>query len=494
MAIYHMSAQVIGRSSGRSATAASAYRAGEKILDERTGELHDYTRKSGVDYEVILSPEHVGEWAQDRGGLWNKVELAEKRKDAQLAREINIAIPVELDKEQGRELVKEYAQKNFVSQGMIADICIHEEGKKNPHAHIMLSMREADKDGFTKKNRDWNDRANLEKWREEWAHSCNKSLEKAGQSVRIDHRTLEAQGVDREPTTHIGPTATEIERKGRISDRGEINREIESRNQDYARLKDALHGVTVELERIGTEQRTVTEKGNQQDLPKSLGTYINKEPTQEQPKEQRSISGYLSRPQEPEKERYYHEQTATKVIAYMEQQTNIKNIQDVYSTIEADAKPKTLEGELVKNKNFQNALNDYKHYVQLYEQSKARCQNLQQEVNNLGLMDSIKYKMGKHELNSSQVEAEKQKKHYHTIGLAVTEKANQMKENLSKELQPEIDKHNKRAVEAQKTLERVRPTYNKKQAEYKKLVAERKEQEKAQSREWSRFKDRGRGR
>jgi hypothetical protein len=226
MAIYHMSVQVISRSAGRSAIAAAAYRAGEQINDARTGAVHDYTRKKDVDYQEILIPEGVGDWANDRDELWNKVELAEKRKDAQLAREINIAIPHELSAEQGRELVRDYAQRNFVDQGMIADICIHDEKGNNPHAHIMLSMREAQTDGFGQKVRDWNDKQQLESWREDWAHSCNKSLEKAGYDVTIDHRTLEAQGIDREPTKHLGPVATAMERRGFDSDRGDINRDI----------------------------------------------------------------------------------------------------------------------------------------------------------------------------------------------------------------------------------------------------------------------------
>lgn len=257
MAIYHMSAQVIGRSSGRSSIAAAAYRSGEKIIDERTGEIHDYTRKSGVDYKEILTPENCGDWAKDRAQLWNMTEFAEKRKDAQLAREINIAIPVELTPEQGRELVKEYAQENFVDKGMIADICIHGENTHNPHAHIMLSMREATPEGFGKKVREWNDKEQLEKWREEWAHTCNKSLERAGVNFTIDHRSFQAQGVDREPTIHQGPSATAIQGKGRYSHIAQINEDIAEYNRQIETISAAQKEIA-EINRLLSEMQIDT--------------------------------------------------------------------------------------------------------------------------------------------------------------------------------------------------------------------------------------------
>lgn len=261
MAIYHMSAQVISRSAGRSATAAAAYRAGEKIVDERTGQVNDYTRKQGVDYQEILTPTHVGEWAKDRATLWNAAEQSENRKNSQVAREINIAIPIELSPEQGRELVRGYAQKNFVNQGMIADICIHGEDTNNPHAHIMLSMREAGQEGFTNKNRDWNAKEQLEKWREDWAHSCNYALDRAGELARVDHRSLSAQGVGRAPTVHQGPSATEIERK-----RGEswvcgINTDIQQLNDINKEIQDiqnSIENLTKELELIKKEEQVFT--------------------------------------------------------------------------------------------------------------------------------------------------------------------------------------------------------------------------------------------
>jgi ATP-dependent exoDNAse (exonuclease V) alpha subunit len=258
MAIYHNSFQVIGRSSGRSATAAAAYRAGEKIVDERTGEIHDYTRKEGVDYKEILLPENCGEWAKDRAQLWNVTELAEKRKDAQLAREQTIAIPVELTTEQGRQLVREYAQSNFVDKGMIADICIHGENTHNPHAHIMLSMREAQADGLGQKVRDWNSKEQLEAWRENWADCCNMALEISGASVTIDHRSYAEQGIDKIPTIHQGPAATEIHRKGQDSYIVHINTQIADNNRELLSAQKELQEINALLAEI--QDRTPEKK------------------------------------------------------------------------------------------------------------------------------------------------------------------------------------------------------------------------------------------
>ena len=145
MAIYHLSASIVKRSAGRSVTAAAAYRAAAKIEDITTGIIHDYTRKQGVDHGEIISPvslNKVGDqWLLDREQLWNKVEEIEKRRDAQLAREITIAIPTELDRASQIELVREYVRANFVDRGMIADINIHHLDGNNPHAHVLLTMR-----------------------------------------------------------------------------------------------------------------------------------------------------------------------------------------------------------------------------------------------------------------------------------------------------------------------------------------------------------------
>ena len=156
MAIYYFNASVISRSSGRSATASAAYRTAEKIKDIRTGEIYDYRKKKGVDEKFILAPSYAPDWVFERAKLWNEVEKAERRKDSQVAREIKLAIPLELNKSQQVELVKKFTTEQFVNSGMIADVAFHELDSHNPHAHIMLTMRDIDAQGFKKKNRDWN--------------------------------------------------------------------------------------------------------------------------------------------------------------------------------------------------------------------------------------------------------------------------------------------------------------------------------------------------
>ncbi|MGK7938175.1 MAG: MobQ family relaxase [Xenococcaceae cyanobacterium] len=233
MAIYYFNASVISRSKGRSATASAAYRAGEKIIDERTGEIHDYRKKKGVDEKIILAPNNAPNWVKNRASLWNEVERVERRRNSQVAREIKLAIPVELNKHQQIELVKTFATEQFVSKGMVADITFHDLSSHNPHAHIMLTMREIDEKGFSlKKNRDWNKRELLEKQRSAWAISANYALEKAGIKSAIDHRTLEAQGINRILTIHLGAAVTAMMKRGIVTEKEERYRAIESANRN----------------------------------------------------------------------------------------------------------------------------------------------------------------------------------------------------------------------------------------------------------------------
>jgi hypothetical protein len=244
VAIYFLSAQVIGRSAGRTATGAAAYRAGERIHDERTGQTFDYTRRRGDIETEIQEPAGAPEWVQDRAQLWNQVEKAERRGDAQVAREIVVAIPVELDREQQRAVVREYVQEQFVARGMVADVAIH-RNPGNPHAHIMLTMREMRPDGLSaKKNRDWNKPELLAKWREQWAVAANRALERVGREERIDHRSLAEQGLERLPQVHLGPHSAALERRGIQTDKGDHNRVVAEHN-----------AVVIELEKLREEKR-----------------------------------------------------------------------------------------------------------------------------------------------------------------------------------------------------------------------------------------------
>ncbi|WP_114291587.1 MobQ family relaxase [Pseudosulfitobacter sp. DSM 107133] len=197
MAIYHLRASMISRSQGRSATAAIAYRVAERIEDRRTGLTFDYAARGGVDHTEILAPDHAPDWVRDRSELWNRVEESETRKNSQVAREVRVALPAELTHAQRVELVRDFAQEQFVDRGMIADIALHAPGRdgddRNHHAHILLTTREIGPEGFTTKNRDWNKVEVLEGWREAWARDNNIALERAGIEDRVDHRTLEAQ-------------------------------------------------------------------------------------------------------------------------------------------------------------------------------------------------------------------------------------------------------------------------------------------------------------
>ena len=221
MAIYHFNAQIVSRSTGASAVAGAAYRAGERLVDARTGEAHDYRARDDLDGAEILAPRDSPAWAQDRARLWNAVEAAERRKDAQVAREVRVAIPRELRPADGRVLVRDYAQRAFVDLGMVADIAYHGGQGENPHAHIMLTTRSIGPEGFGPKNRDWNKKEQLATWREDWAASTNRALERRGHAERIDHRTLAAQWdealargdtaraetLDRDPEIHLGRAA-----------------------------------------------------------------------------------------------------------------------------------------------------------------------------------------------------------------------------------------------------------------------------------------------
>ena len=200
MAIYHFDASVISRSKGRSATAAAAYRTAEVINDHRTGEVHDYSRKGGVLHTEIIAPDHAPAWVHDRSALWNAVEDVERRKDAQVAREVRVALPSELTTEQNADLVRAFVREQFVARGMIADVAIHAPGRegdqRNHHAHIMLTTREIGPEGFGAKERDWNAKELLVSWRGSWAEHVNDTLERCDIHERVDHRTLVAQRAD----------------------------------------------------------------------------------------------------------------------------------------------------------------------------------------------------------------------------------------------------------------------------------------------------------
>ena len=255
MAIYHLSVKAVSRSAGRSATAAAAYRAGCEIADERTGEIHDYTRKGGVESADIVLPDGAPEWATDRAKLWNTAELAEKRKDACVAREFEVALPAELSPAERRRLALDFAKDMANREGCAVDVAIHAPGRegdnRNHHAHILRTTRKVEADGLgakldtEKAGRKRSD--DLEAVRAKWADLTNERLRENGIAARIDHRSLEAQGIDRAPTKHLGPVATAYERRT-----GEPSRKrLDYRDEALERLAHAREAG--ELERQAKE-------------------------------------------------------------------------------------------------------------------------------------------------------------------------------------------------------------------------------------------------
>ncbi|RPF72456.1 Ti-type conjugative transfer relaxase TraA [Aurantiacibacter spongiae] len=259
MAIFHFSAKVIGRSSGRSAVAAAAYRAGEQLHDERIDRTHDFTNKAGVLHCEVMLPKGAPKAFADRATLWNAVEAAEKRKDAQLSREVEFALPRELSKKDNIRLAREFVKAEFVEKGMIADLNVHwdigEDGRVKPHAHVMLTMREVTKNGFGAKVRDWNKTVRLEQWRERWADHVNRALAERDIDARIDHRSLEAQGIALEPQDKIGPAASRISGRGLEAERIEEHRAIAQRNGERIIANPSLA-----LDAITHQQATFTKR------------------------------------------------------------------------------------------------------------------------------------------------------------------------------------------------------------------------------------------
>lgn len=267
MPIYHCNIKMISRSSGRSASGAAAYRSASVIKDPDTGLIHDYSKKRDAVFSEILLPDNAPREYADRQTLWNAVQAVETRKDAQLVREVEVALPLEFSREEMIECVRSYGLENFVSVGMIADWALHEK-KGNPHAHILLTVRGLDENGKwiakqktafvldekgeriplidpktgeqkvrVRKGKgteklwvresipanDWNDQGNAEKWRAAWAECCNRYLK----NEKIDHRSYKRQGIEKEPTIHEGHVTREM---GVRSDRYRLNKEIKKRN------------------------------------------------------------------------------------------------------------------------------------------------------------------------------------------------------------------------------------------------------------------------
>ena len=287
MAIYHLCIKIISRGKGKSAVAASAYRSGEKIKNEYDGIVHDFTRKGGIAHTEILLPQNAPQEFSDRRTLWNSVEKIEKSKNSQLAREIEIALPKELNREKQIELVREYVKENFVKAGMCADIALHDKNDGNPHAHILLTMRPFNEDttwGAKSKKEyildengekvklkngnyktrkidtaDWNEQEKAEQWRKAWADITNKYLEENSIQEKVDHRSYQRQGIEQIPTIHLGVSASQMEKKGITTDRGNINREIKYQNKILKEITRRIKALLNWIRGIGKEEKAEIE-------------------------------------------------------------------------------------------------------------------------------------------------------------------------------------------------------------------------------------------
>lgn len=219
MASFHLAVKTVSRSAGRSATGAAAYRAGAEIVDERTGLVHDYTRKQGVEHSAIILPANAPAWSADRARLWNAAEQAETRKNSTVAREFEIALPSELDADGRRDLAMTFAQEISERHGVAVDVSIHAPHRhgdeRNHHAHLLVTTRQLGPEGLGAKTRELDQKQSgeVERWRERWADMQNVALERAGSAERVDHRSYERRGIAAEPELKQGPAITAMERR-----------------------------------------------------------------------------------------------------------------------------------------------------------------------------------------------------------------------------------------------------------------------------------------
>ena len=251
IAIYHFNVKIVSRGKDASAVAKAAYISGEKIKNEYDGKLHDYRRKHEVVHKEILLPYNAPPKFKNRFVLWNAVECAETRKNSQTARHIDAALPVEISRSEQIDLVHHFCQQCLVSKGMCVDFAIHDKGDGNPHVHILLTTRKVNENGFTKKERSWNDKALLVEWRKLWADWCNHKLYFVSKE-RIDHRNYAAQGIEKIPQRHLGAAACAIEKKGCRTDKGSYNRKVILTNTNAE-----IEKLNFELSRLNLEKRSI---------------------------------------------------------------------------------------------------------------------------------------------------------------------------------------------------------------------------------------------
>jgi hypothetical protein len=275
VAIYHFQMKTVSRSQGRSATAAAAYRSGEKIVDERTGLEHDYSRRSGVMLAEVITPDGQ---PLNREQLWNAAETAEKRCNSVVAREFVVALPHELNQAQQSAVVKGYAQGLSERTGWAVDVAVHAPGRegdiRNVHAHLLCTTRNVSRDPsgcpvMGSKTREWDIRSSgselIRSERSEWERCVNQSLEQAHRVERVDCRSHAEKGTDLEPQIHLGVVATGMERKGIQTERGDEHRRIAAHNEKVLEFK-AVQNARIDEQYESTRWRFELDKMRQMPL------------------------------------------------------------------------------------------------------------------------------------------------------------------------------------------------------------------------------------
>ncbi|MAQ45115.1 MobQ family relaxase [Sulfitobacter delicatus] len=285
MASYHLSVKTIKRSAGRTATAAAAYRVGERIECQREGRIHDYTRKQGIEETFIVAPEHAPAWAQDRSALWNAAEASETRRNSVTAREWELALPSEISAEDRSQITRKFAEELVSRYGVAVDVAIHaphrEGDQRNHHAHVLTSTRKLEAEGFTAKTRVLDSAktggVEIEQMRGLWAELQNRALERVGEVERVDHRSLEkqretaldrgdklsAEELDRDPELKLGPAANSMERRAKamaaregreyvpVTERGAV---VHAARQARAAFRDMRERLELARETYGIER------------------------------------------------------------------------------------------------------------------------------------------------------------------------------------------------------------------------------------------------
>lgn len=306
MALYHFSVKQVSRGKGQTVVNSAAYISGQKLYNDYYGQTHDYTKKSGVVFTEILTPEYAPERLSDRETLWNEIEQIEKSKRAQLAYSFDIALQNELTLDENIELAREFCREQFVARGMIVDLAVHEGKSKNedepdnPHFHVLAPIRPIAGDGSwgNKQKREyvldedenrikdakgkdifnavsttgWNDPELLKEWRRAWTEKVNEKFRECHMAARIDHRSYKEQGIDLIPTIHEGYEVRAMEKKGIKTIIGELNRAIRQFNQMFISLKESIQWMKTAYE----EMKAELDRRQNPTLLESLQDYYDK--------------------------------------------------------------------------------------------------------------------------------------------------------------------------------------------------------------------------